>query len=61
MLRDVFQQFLSGSLSRRQFLNTLTQLGVGAMAASQLADVFAAVPQPERPGFLSDVTGGGLQ
>jgi len=58
MLRDVFQQFLSGSLSRRQFLNTLTQLGVGAMAASQLADVFAAVPEPERQLVLDDVTGG---
>lgn len=58
MLRNVFQQFLSGSLSRRQFLNTLTQLGVGAMAASQLADVFAAVPEPERQLVLDDVTGG---
>ena len=58
MLRDLFQQFLSGALSRRQFLNTLTQLGVGAMAASQLADVFAAVPEPERQLVLDDVTGG---
>ena len=58
MLRDVFQQFIGGSLSRRQFLNTLTQLGVGAWAASQLADVFAAVPEPERKVVLEDVTGG---
>ena len=53
MLRDVFQQLLNGSLSRRQFLHTLTQLGVSAMAASQIADVFAAVPEAERQ--LGDV------
>lgn len=47
MIRDVFQQLLSGSLSRRQFLNRLTQLGVGALAASQMADVIAAVTKPE--------------
>jgi hypothetical protein len=40
------------------FLNTLTQLGVGAMAASQLADVLAAVPEPERQLVLDDVSGG---
>ncbi len=57
MLRDVFQQFLSGSLSRREFLNTLTQLGVGAVVAGQLADVFAATPKSERQVELSDVTG----
>jgi len=58
MLRDVFQQLLSGSISRRQFLNRLGQLGVGAMAATQLADVFAAVPEPEHDVILNDVTGG---
>jgi benzoylformate decarboxylase len=58
MLRDVFQQLLSGSISRRQFLNRLAQLGVGAMAATQLADVFAAVPESERNIILNDVTGG---
>jgi len=58
MLRNAFQQLLSGSLSRRQFLNTLTQLGIGAVAATQLADVFAAVPQPEANLVLNDVTGG---
>ncbi len=58
MLRDVFQQLLNGSLSRRQFLHTLTQLGVSAMAASQMADVFAAVPEAERQLVLKDVTGG---
>lgn len=58
MLRDVFQQLLNGSISRRQFLNTLGQLGVGAMAATQLADVFAAVPESERDVILNDVTGG---
>ena len=30
MLRKVFQQLLDGSLSRRPFPNSLTQLGVGA-------------------------------
>ncbi len=58
MIRDLFQQFLGGSLSRRQFLTSLTQLGVGTMAAGQLADVFAAVPEPGRQLVLSDVTGG---
>jgi benzoylformate decarboxylase len=58
MLRNVFQQLLDGSISRRQFLNTLAQLGVGAMAATQLADVFAAVPESERDVILNDVTGG---
>ena len=58
MLRDVFQQLLSGSISRRQFLNRLGQLGVGAVAATQLADVFAAVPESERDVILNDVTGG---
>ncbi len=58
MLRDVFQQLLSGSISRRQFLNTLGQLGVGAMAATQLADVFAAAPESGHNVILNDVTGG---
>ncbi|MCH8073008.1 MAG: thiamine pyrophosphate-binding protein [Proteobacteria bacterium] len=58
MLRDVFQQLLSGSISRRQFLNRLGQLGVGAMAATQLADVFAAVPESEHNVILNEVTGG---
>jgi len=58
MLRDVFQLLLSGSISRRQFLSKLGQLGVGAMAATQLADVFAAVPESERDVILNDVTGG---
>ncbi len=58
MLRDVFQQLLDGAISRRQFLNRLAQLGVGAMAATQLADVFAAVPESERDVILNDVTGG---
>jgi hypothetical protein len=58
MLRDVFQQLLSGGISRRQFLSRLAQLGVGAMAASQLADVFAAVPESERDIVLNNVTGG---
>ena len=60
MLRDVFQQLLNGSLSRRQFLATLTQLGVGTIAASQLADVFAAAPEAERRVDLENVTGGGI-
>ncbi len=58
MLRDVFRQLLSGSISRRQFLNRLAQLGVGAMAATQLADVFAAVPESGHNVILNDVTGG---
>lgn len=58
MLRDVFQQLLDGAISRRQFLNRLAQLGVGAMAATQLADVFAAVPESERDVILNDITGG---
>ncbi len=58
MLRNAFQQLLAGSLSRRQFLDTVTKLGVGAVAATQLADVFAAVPEPEENLLLSDVTGG---
>jgi benzoylformate decarboxylase len=58
MLRDALQQLLDGSLSRRQFLRRLTTLGVGAMAASQLADVFAALPEAERQLVLHDVSGG---
>jgi len=58
MLRDVFQKLLSGSLSRRQFLATLTQLGVGTVAASQLADVFAAAPKSDRRVNLENATGG---
>lgn len=58
MLRDAFQQLLSGSLSRRQFLNTLTKLGVSTVAASQFADVFAAVPAPAENLELANVTGG---
>jgi len=38
MLRGAFQQLLTGSLSRRQFLDTLTKLGIGAVAATQLAE-----------------------
>ena len=60
MLRGAFQQFLSGSLSRRQFLNTLTKLGVGTMAATQLADVIAAVEEPSENLVLNDVTGGNI-
>jgi benzoylformate decarboxylase len=58
MLRGAFQQLLTGSLSRRQFLDTLTKLGIGAVAATQLAEVFAAVPEPEENLVLNDVTGG---
>ena len=58
MLRDVFQLLLSGSISRRQFLNRLGQLGVGAVAATQLADIFAAVPESENNVILNNVTGG---
>jgi benzoylformate decarboxylase len=58
MLRDVFQQLLSGSISRRQFLNQLTQLGVGTFAATQLAEVFAAVPESSDQVDLENVTGG---
>jgi len=60
MLRDVYQQLLNGSLSRRDFLNTLTKLGVGALAATQIADAFAAVPEAESDIVLNDVTGGGI-
>ena len=58
MIRDVFRQLLSGALSRRQFLSTLMQLGVGAIAASQMADVIAAVPKSTAPLILDNVTGG---
>ena len=58
MIRDVFQQLLSGALSRRQFLSALMQLGVGTLAASQMADVIAAVPKSEAALILDDVTGG---
>lgn len=58
MLRDVFRQCLSGSLSRRQFLGALAQLGVGATAAGQLADVLAANPVAGRRLLLEDATGG---
>jgi len=58
MIRDVFQQLLNGSLSRRQFFNRLTQLGVGALAADQMTDVFAGVPAPEPELVLNDATGG---
>jgi benzoylformate decarboxylase len=58
MLRGAFQQLLTGSLSRRQFLDTLTKLGIGAVAATQLAEVFAAVPEAEENLVLNDVTGG---
>jgi benzoylformate decarboxylase len=58
MLRDVFQQLLNGSISRRQFLNQLTQLGVGTFAATQLAEVFAAVPESSDQVDLENVTGG---
>jgi benzoylformate decarboxylase len=58
MLRGAFQQLLTGALSRRQFLEALTKLGIGAVAATQLAEVFAAVPEPEENLVLNDVTGG---
>jgi len=43
MLRGAFQQLLTGSLSRRQFLDTLTKLGIGAVAATQLAEMMSPV------------------
>ncbi len=58
MLRDVFREFLSGALSRRKFLRTLTQMGVGVAAAGQIADVVAAVPEPENDLVLKNVSGG---
>jgi benzoylformate decarboxylase len=58
MLRDVYQQLLSGSISRRQFLHKLGQLGIGTVAATQLAEVFAALPESESDLVLNDVTGG---
>ena len=58
MLRGVCQQLLNGSVSRRQFLHTLTQLGVSTLAATQFADAFAAIPEPQRQVELSNATGG---
>lgn len=58
MLRDVFQQMLDGSLSRRVFLESLGKLGVGALAATQIADVFAAQEEPQQNLLLKQASGG---
>lgn len=58
MIRDIFQQLLSGALSRRQFLSALMRMGVGTIAASQMADVIGTVPNANTALLLDDVTGG---
>lgn len=58
MLRHACQELISGSISRRQFLLRLTQLGVGSVVAIQLADAFAAAPSSQDAIELDNVTGG---
>ncbi len=55
-LRDAFHEFLNHGISRREFIATLSSIGVGATAASQLATALAA--DDTRSVKLSNVTGG---
>ena len=58
MLRDAFSQLQRGLLSRREFLTTLTTLGVGALAAGQLADAVAAAGDAEHERIFKNISGG---
>ncbi len=58
MLRNTMQQLIDGALSRRAFLGALAKVGVGTIAASQLADMaIASEDDPDSLG-LENVTGG---
>ena len=58
MLRNAFLELLTGSLTRRQFVTRLAQLGVGATAAAQLAEAVAADEGTRASVPLTNVTGG---
>jgi len=58
MVRKAIQQFITGSLSRRDFMTSLATLGIGAVAAGQFADVLAAEPESAESIELTDSTGG---
>lgn len=58
MIRDAVQQLITGSLSRREFVVRLSQIGIGVAAAGQFADVIAADSDPPESIELTDRTGG---
>ncbi|MEE8371237.1 MAG: thiamine pyrophosphate-binding protein, partial [Sphingomonadales bacterium] len=60
MIREAFQQLLSGSISRRDFMVKTAGMGLGAAAASQLANVATAAPAVEPPIALTNVSGGDI-
>jgi len=61
MIREAIREFLSGRLSRRDFIRRAGEMGVGATAASQLANTAVAATEETQPVIsLSNVTGGDI-
>lgn len=58
MIRNALYQLSLGQMSRREFVSTLGKMGVGALAASQLAESVAMAATDDELLELSDVTGG---
>ncbi len=58
MVRNAVQQLIAGTLSRREFMNTMTSLGLGATAVAQFADVLAADTTLSESVELTGATGG---
>lgn len=58
MIRNALYQLSQGQMDRREFLSTLAKMGVGMLAASQLADSIAMAATDDELLRLADVTGG---
>lgn len=58
MIKQALFQLSHGSISRREFISKLTQMGVGAMAANSLAGSVALAADDTEIMELANVTGG---
>jgi len=58
-MRQLFQQFLSHGISRRQFITSLIGLGIGSQAAQGFGEILGASPSDTHD-ELTDVTGGAI-
>ena len=58
MIRNALYQLSQGRMDRREFVSTLAKMGVGMLAASQLAESVAMAATDDELTELADVTGG---
>jgi len=58
MIKNALYQLSQGQMDRRQFVSTLGKMGVGMLAASQLAESIAMAATDDELLELADVTGG---